>query len=148
MAIKTDEAKEENLYDLLEIENEVFGLETKSSIEHALKVESFKYFLAQFDSNNVGFIAISCLGDEGEILSLAVKSKFRRKGIGEKLIKVALNYFSSCGIKNIFLEVAVSNVAAQKLYTKTGFKEIYRRKNYYKHKNADSEDAVVMKIEL
>ena len=47
-------------------------------------------------------------------------------------------------LKTLFLEVRESNYPAINLYEKSGFKEVSRRKNYYK----DGETAIVMKKEF
>jgi len=71
---------------------------------------------------------------------LKLKEKFRRKGLGSKLMKYIINISSAMKIKNIFLEVRASNYSALKFYEKFGFKKIGSRKKYY----SNSGDAVVM----
>ena len=46
-------------------------------------------------------------------------------------------------VEQIHLEVSEKNTAALALYEKSGFREIARRRKYYK----DGSDAVVMKME-
>jgi ribosomal-protein-alanine N-acetyltransferase len=54
-----------------------------------------------------------------------------------------LEEFKERKVKEVFLEVRESNFPAIKLYYKLGFKEIGRRKGYYK-----GEDALIMKLTL
>ena len=76
--------------------------------------------------------------DELHILNIAVNKKYREQGLATMLLKKIEQIFG-CG-KLMLLEVRVSNSAAMSLYKKLGFKELYRRKNYY----PDGEDAIVM----
>ena len=46
---------------------------------------------------------------------------------------------STINAEKVLLEVRESNISAINLYSKCGFKEINRRKNYY-----DGEDAIIM----
>lgn len=52
---------------------------------------------------------------------LYVKEAARRKGIAEKLIRMAIAFAEGTGSKGILLETAADNVNAQKLYEKIGF---------------------------
>ncbi|MBV8864611.1 MAG: GNAT family N-acetyltransferase, partial [Acidobacteriaceae bacterium] len=63
---------------------------------------------------------------ECEILNVAVAQPFRRSRIATLLLRNELA--SGC---IYFLEVRESNVAAQTLYRKLGFREISRRERYY-----------------
>jgi ribosomal-protein-alanine N-acetyltransferase len=75
---------------------------------------------------------------ELHIGNLAVKRSHQRKGIGSLLLKYVLEQFEDWTI--IFLEVRLSNIAAQKLYKKFGFRNLYRRRSYY----SNGEDALIM----
>ncbi len=91
-----------------------------------------------------GFILIGAAADEAEILTLAVDEPWRRHGIGRMLLDAALAEARQRGAAAMLLEVGVSNVAAQSLYTESGFQPVGRRRKYYKGPNG-SEDALVMK---
>ncbi len=62
----------------------------------------------------------------GFISDVAVKSEYRRQGIGEKLLSRMLEWFSSKGITRIELRVALKNEIAYKFWKKHGFKEYMR----------------------
>ena len=79
--------------------------------------------------------------DDGEVLLVGVREEDRRKGLGRRVVSELLKRAEPG--KNIFLEVRDSNRAARHLYESAGFKEISRRKNYYKD---PQEDAVIMMI--
>ena len=54
---------------------------------------------------------------------LYVDAAHRQKGIGEQLIKTALQFAGADGANYVQLETAVDNLAAQKLYERIGFKK-------------------------
>ncbi|MGD2251150.1 MAG: GNAT family N-acetyltransferase [Candidatus Methanofastidiosia archaeon] len=62
----------------------------------------------------------------GFISDVAVKSEYRRQGIGEKLLLEMVQWFSSKGITRIELRVALKNEIGYKFWKKHGFKEYMR----------------------
>jgi len=60
------------------------------------------------------------------VLGIAVKSGYRRLGIGAKLIEVLLEEAKKQGLKVIVLDVYEKNLPALNLYRKMGFKEVGR----------------------
>ncbi len=79
----------------------------------------------------VGFILCNQILDECEILTLAVLASHRRQNIAKQLIEKTYQHAKAQKVKNIFLEVAENNYAAQNLYKTSGFIQIGLRKNYY-----------------
>ena len=78
-----------------------------------------------------GFILCSDLGDDLEILTLAVHPNFRRQGIAFQLISTLQNYAIQHQKQHLFLEVNIHNLPAISLYQKCGFIQSGQRKNYY-----------------
>ena len=99
------------------------------------------YIVAVLDGEIVGYAGLWHVVNEGQITNVAVLPEYRRLGIGEKLMQEFFEIASELNMMGITLEVKISNYAAQKLYTKHGFKPEGFRKNYYKDTN---EDAVIM----
>lgn len=77
-----------------------------------------------------GFILYTLIENEAEILTICVKKQERQKGHATELLSFLLKKHPE--LKKIFLEVNQTNLPAQKLYNKFGFKQIGIRKNYYK----------------
>jgi len=75
---------------------------------------------------------------ELHIGNLAVAREHQRKGFGSLLLSNVLLEFPDA--RFIYLEVRISNNAAIELYTKFGFKKLYRRKSYYRN----GEDALIL----
>ena len=88
-----------------------------------------------------GFILWRCAADEAEIITCGVVPAERRGKLGAALVEAAMAR-SRTGTKAMFLEVAVDNWAARRLYESLGFLETNRRRNYYKV-GARSADAIV-----
>ncbi len=88
-----------------------------------------------------GYLFSYALPPEGEIANLAVAPECRRRGIGEALLKEGLSRMKEKGCQCFFLEVRETNLAAQALYAKLGFKVMGRRKKYYQN---PKEDALLM----
>jgi len=61
-----------------------------------------------------------------ETLGMSVKSGFRRKGIGARLMEKVMNEAKKKGLKIITLQVNETNLPAITLYRKLGFKETGR----------------------
>ena len=98
------------------------------------------YFVATYENKVVGFVGLWIIFQEAQITTIAVHPDYRGRKIGEKLLDFVIDYCEKQSVKNIILEVRVSNTIAQNLYYKKGFKKIGVRKWYYK----DGEDALVM----
>jgi len=82
---------------------------------------------------------------KGHIISLAVLPRYRRRGLGTRLMEKALDALHRVyGCTEVYLEVRVSNTPAIKLYEKLGFKKVSVLKRYY----ADGEDAYLMAKQL
>ncbi len=145
-SLKVREILPFDLSRLIEIERASFP--TPWSKE-ALKVQILSPFafnlLIEADGVVVGYIMCLISKDECHVLNLAIDPKFRRQGYGSKLFSSALSILREKGIREVYLEVRESNLAAIKLYLKFGFKAVGRRKRYYED---TGEDAIVMHLSL
>lgn len=93
----------------------------------------------------VGYYALQYVLDEAEIAIIAVKRKFRRQGLGTKILQEISAFAKERGIKKIHLEVRSENEAAVHLYRSFGFEEVGRRKNYYE---APKDDAILFTLSI
>ena len=103
------------------------------------------YYTAVTDGVISGYICIFHIFDDGDLLNIAVHPSFRRQGIAQMLMDKMYETLAEKGVNRITLEVRASNVSAQELYKKNGFKPIAIRKNYYSEPN---EDGIVMEKRL
>jgi ribosomal-protein-alanine N-acetyltransferase len=86
---------------------------------------------ATVGGNLVGFILSRMAADEAEILSVAVATARRGKGLARRLLDLNLRRLAGLGARAVFLEVDEGNVPARKLYRRAGFREVGRREGYY-----------------
>ncbi len=93
-----------------------------------------------------GFSNFKKLGfvKKGHVVSIAVLSEHRNKGIGRALVEESLLGVKLKKADELYLEVRCSNNEAIKLYEKLGFVIKQRLKAYYR----DGEDAYLMTIEF
>jgi ribosomal-protein-alanine N-acetyltransferase len=104
---------------------------------------AFQYVVRDNTAQSIkGFLCGRRVGDEAEILKLAVARKNRRQGIGGFLLTDVLHMLAQQGVGSCFLELRSSNTVALRLYEKAGFEQIGTRKKYY---SSPEEDAVLMK---
>jgi ribosomal-protein-alanine N-acetyltransferase len=89
----------------------------------------------------MGYIILWFMQKEVQISNFALHPDFRRKGVGEAVLRDILDKVTKEGASGIFLEVRPSNRAARSLYEKLGFKILGKKKNYYQ---SPDEDALVM----
>lgn len=95
-----------------------------------------------------GFAMLRLLGDDVELMSIAVDRKFRGKGIGAALLRACFEDLRMTPAKRMILEVATDNPAAIRLYTKLGFEKISERKGYYARPDGAPATALVMARDL
>jgi ribosomal-protein-alanine N-acetyltransferase len=89
----------------------------------------------------LGFIGLWLMVGEAHIVTVAVRERYRRMGVGERLLIAALELAMEHEQDVATLEVRASNDSAQRLYDKYGFARLGLRKHYYTDNN---EDAVIM----
>ena len=88
-----------------------------------------------------GYVGSQTVGDEADMLNLAVLPEYRGRGIAKRLCRGLMgNLPAHC----LTLEVRVSNEPAIRLYDRLGFVQVGRRKNYYQK---PKEDALILRKE-
>lgn len=102
-------------------------------------------YVAEVDGLVVGFVCFRVVGDEAELLNLAVLPSSRRQGIGSRLLEQTLQDAARPGATRIFLEVRETNLDALRLYKRRGFTVSTRRQAYYSDPPAD---ALVLALDL
>jgi len=111
----------------------LFHGETSLYIEEIINNKTSHRVFAVFrDEKTAGFLILSTVLDEAELLEVAVSENFRRSGIASELMNEIFEWCKKNGIVQIFLEVRESNFPARAYYRKFGFTEDGVRKNYYR----------------
>jgi ribosomal-protein-alanine N-acetyltransferase len=91
-----------------------------------------------------GFAMLRLLGDDVELMTIAVEPKFRGKGVGAALLRACFEDLLMTPSKRMILEVAADNPSAIRLYEKLGFKKLSERKGYYARPDGQPATALVM----
>ena len=89
----------------------------------------------------VAYCGFWMAADEAHISTIAVDPRYRRQGIGQLLLMTAIEQAVELRASIVSLEVRVSNLTAQELYHKYGFRAVGLRARYY---SDNREDAVIM----
>ncbi len=84
----------------------------------------------------LGFVLSHVVVPEAEVLSIAVTSDARNRGLGRELLGYHLARLAAEGVTTSFLEVEEGNEPALKLYVRTGYQQVGRRKGYYRGTDA------------
>jgi [ribosomal protein S18]-alanine N-acetyltransferase len=134
--------------DILPIEADLFGAEKWTAGMFWNELANGHLYLAALDGAGaaLGYAGLALNPpDEGWINNIAVRRDAQRRGIGRLLVARLLDVAIQTGVKEVLLEVAADNEAAQALYAAFGFEKIGVRKGYYQPTNTD---AYVMRVEL
>ena len=128
--------------DLEEIEQECFHLPmTGEQIRALLGNEHTAWFAVRDDGRLLGSLWMQTVLDEGYIGNVGVRQDCRRRGIADRLMRMAAEYAAEKQLSFLTLEVRAGNDAALALYGKHGFLRTGLRPGYY---SAPKEDAVIM----
>lgn len=101
-------------------------------------------FVVLLDETVVGYICAWQVLDECTITNISVQPELRRRGIGEFMLDRLFDIMKTREVVHYYLEVRASNLPAQALYGKLGFRQVGLRKEYYHN---PLEDAVVMALD-
>ena len=100
------------------------------------------FFVTAVDEEKIlGYGGMHCTHQECYIDNIAVFGQKRKKGVGTAIVKALVQEAQRRGAEYISLEVRPSNRPAVGLYTKLGFMEEGRRRNFY---SDPTEDALIL----
>ena len=145
--VRITSATEENVLKILEIEREAISPPWSHGalLDEISRDDSFFAVAVGDSSQLLGFVILRRMGNEGELLQIAVDKAVRRRGIAYELVEAAIGFAAASALGAVHLEVRKSNEAAIALYKKHGFSSVRHRRDYF---DSPVEDAVVMSREL
>ena len=103
-----------------------------------------RYLVADREGEILGYAGAWVVLDECHITNIAVRERERGQGLGKRLMDALMRYAGNLGAVWADLEVRVSNLPAQRLYSSFGFVSVGKRKRYYED---NGEDAFLMVCE-
>lgn len=140
--INIDFMKENCIDGVLEVENASFLVPwSRDAFVGELSSDFTVYLVASDNGKIIGYAGEWCVFGDGSITNIAVLPKYRGCGVGSMLLERLIEEACNRETQSLVLEVRRSNVPAQALYKKYGFKEISVRKGYYPD---NGEDALLM----
>ncbi|MDE2403983.1 MAG: GNAT family N-acetyltransferase [Sphingomonadales bacterium] len=127
---------------------------TRSQVENALLLGGCRTLLIDQHGAEpaesapaAGFALLRATLDEEELLLFAIAPRWRRRGLGARLLARALASAAEAGITRMLLEMRRGN-EAEHLYRAAGFEPIGLRPNYYRTAKGDRLDAITFERRL
>lgn len=115
---------------------------SRSAFERLLAQPTAGALVAEEGRDVAGYAVFWTVADEAELGNLAVRPEARRRGLGRRLVRAVGRAARRAGAATLYLEVRESNEAARALYRELGFRNVARRRGYYR---SPPEDALVLR---
>ena len=115
------------------MERDIFGKSlSEQTLSHELLYNKLAhYFTAVINQERIGYVGIWITEPNAEITNILVIEAYRKRGIGKALLEMVIQLCETHRVKDLTLEVRVSNEDAIRFYKNHGFKIASTRKNYY-----------------
>jgi ribosomal-protein-alanine N-acetyltransferase len=97
--------------------------------------------------NVLGYFVAMRGVDEVHLLNITVDPQYQGQGWGRVMLDALALWSRSQNAQWLWLEVRTSNVRAQQVYLRYGYRRVGERKNYYPAQHG-REDAIVMSYKL
>ena len=137
--------KPEHVTQVAQLEAECFSMPWSERSINSEITNPLAYWLVALDGNTVaGYVGSQSVMGEADMMNIAVKPAYRRKGIAKMLVEELVKGLQEREVHSLTLEVRYSNDAAISLYEKIGFVQVGIRPNYY---SAPKEDALILRKE-
>ncbi|HNT42815.1 MAG TPA: ribosomal protein S18-alanine N-acetyltransferase [Syntrophorhabdaceae bacterium] len=131
---------------VLEIEKVSFAAPwTRGMFEETLSSPVGISFVAEENGRIIGYLIFYRAAREIHVMNIAVDKNRRGLGLASWMMSRVMDLGRRNSMETCFLEVRESNMPARSLYEKLGFRQIGRRKGYYRE---TGEDAIVMELTL
>lgn len=131
--------KEEDIQGVAEVEKECFSSPwSEKSLREELENPQAYFFVADVGGEIAGYMGTISVFGECSVTNIAVKEKWRNKGIASSVLHRAILNSVYLGDEFITLEVRKSNTSAIALYEKFGFVKMGERKNFYRQPTEDA----------
>ena len=135
-----------DLDEIMQIELQSFTLPwSRQSYENELNNRYATYIVADYEGEVAAYGGMWVVVEEAHITNEAVAPRYRRQGMGSRLLQALLNIARQKRVCRVYLEVRASNLAAMRLYSAQGFIPTGVRRQYY---SDNDEDAIVMMKQL
>lgn len=133
---------------IMEIQESAYGGRapwSRLTVYNELQNSQSSFLLVSKYGEGLAFIALAIRKDSLHITNIGTKFSYQKQGLASFLIEEATRIAEELELKQLTLEVRVTNTPAKKLYHKLGFKDSYIKKNYY---HDSGEDALEMYYQI
>lgn len=117
---------------------------TPEKITRLIKSDNKNVVVAREDNQLVGFGIMTYHENQANLDLLAVKIRYRYRGIGRQILQWLEKVALTAGILTVYVQVREINTGAIKFYKKLGYKIIDERRGYYR----GQETAVIMSKDI
>jgi ribosomal-protein-alanine acetyltransferase len=117
---------------ILAIEQQAPGAAHWTAEQYYKLMGSGVVLVAEEAGHLCGFVCAKAVAGEWEIENVVVAAEFLRRGIANELVRALIQRAANEAASAILLEVRESNLPARRLYEKHGFREVGRRRGYYR----------------
>jgi ribosomal-protein-alanine N-acetyltransferase len=103
--------------------------------------------LIAHDGSRCAGFAVMTFGDErAHLVLLAVHPRYRRRGVGSRMLAWLLDSARTAGLSSVHLELLDDNAAARGFYRALGFTETMRLPRYYRGRKAAMRMILVLRV--
>ena len=120
-----------DLEPVLAIENRAYGFPWARGIFEDCLRAGYRCVVLERDGAVIGYAVMMTAVGESHILNLCIEEAWRRRGMGETLLRFLLGEARQRFAIRALLEVRPTNKAALALYRRLGFEKIGVRRRYY-----------------
>ena len=117
---------------ILAIEQQASSAAHWTTEQYNKLVEGGVVLVAEEAGKLCGFVCAQAVAGEWDIENVVVDGAFLRRGIANELVRALIQRARNVAASAILLEVRESNLPARRLYEKHGFREVGRRREYYR----------------
>ncbi len=139
--------READLAEVLALESAIYSHPwTRGNFADSLRT-GYECWTWRHQGGLVGYFILLVAAGESHLLNLSIAAVHQRQGCGSAVLREVMRMARKEGGRQLFLEVRPSNLAAQGLYQKFGFRQVGVRKGYYPAEGG-REDALVLELGL
>ena len=146
-APRLEPMREADLAEVAAVESAIYTHPwTRGNFADSLRAR-YQCFTLRSGGALIGYFVLMVAAGEAHLLNLSVAAAHQRKGHGTALLGEVMRLARELGARTLFLEVRPSNLGAQALYRRFGFRRVGVRRGYYPA-HEGREDALVLSIVL
>jgi ribosomal-protein-alanine N-acetyltransferase len=103
------------------------------------------YVISEHHGAVAGYAGLNAGGEVADVMTIAVAPAAQGQGLGAALMHWLIGQAGRGGAEHLMLEVRADNIAAQRLYSSTGFETVSVRHKYYQPGDVD---AFILRLHL